>query len=63
MKKKKNFKKLTFFRSFAISLIIIFSLLTLLLGFFTAYTRMEKQKTGKKINISELVSFATKNLS
>lgn len=48
-KNKREFKKRAFFRSFAISFIILFSLLTLLLGFFTAYTRMEKQKTGKNI--------------
>jgi ABC-type spermidine/putrescine transport system permease subunit I len=56
-KNKKNFKKQTFFRSFAISAIIIFSLLTLLLGFFTAYTRIEKQKTGNQINITEIIPF------
>lgn len=54
-KNKKKFKKQTFFRSFAISFIILFSLLTLLLGFFTAHTRMEKQKTGKEFNISEII--------
>ena len=48
-KNKREFKKRAFFRSFAISFIILFSLLTLLLGFFTAHTRMEKQKTGKNI--------------
>ncbi|MBQ3562398.1 MAG: hypothetical protein IJD71_06480 [Clostridia bacterium] len=60
-KNKREFKKRAFFRSFAITIIILFSVFTLIFGFLTGYTRMESQKTGKELNISEIFSFAVKN--
>lgn len=53
MKRNKNSKIRWFFRSFTISLIIIFSCLTLALGFCEGYARMESRIKGEKIEIIE----------
>lgn len=53
MKRKQNIKIRWFFRSFIISGIIIFSLLTLFLGFAEGYARMESKITGKNIEVVE----------
>ena len=51
MKPSKRIKIRWFFRSFFISSLIIFSCLTLFLGFCEGYARMESKITGKNIKI------------
>lgn len=58
MGKIKNAKARCFFRSFAISFVIIFCLLFLALGCFTAYAQMENKISGEGINIFDILKQA-----
>ena len=53
MKQKSNLKIRCFFRSFAITAIILFSCITLSIGFLEGYARMESRITGEKIELIE----------
>ena len=55
MKILKSEKIRCFFRSFVITFVIIFCVLCLMLGFLTAYVRMENKISGKEIKITEIV--------
>lgn len=53
MKRKQNSKMRWFFRSFILSLVIIFSCIALFLGFSECYARMESKITGKTVKVIE----------
>ena len=54
MKLNKKLKIQWFFRSFAISFVIIFSCLALFLGFCEGYKEMENKTNGSNIQIIKL---------
>ena len=54
--KKRNLKVYWFFRSFAISAVLVFCTVFLILGFLVGYARMESKITGKTVKVAEIKS-------